>query len=214
MRRFGRIAALMFFGLLSLALFSCDNSKDEPSNDPRGNYTLTAFVDDGDGQFHKMELPSISLRALERGPVNIGSAVVTGLGDYFHNETCEVGINPKPNSGKKVKLVRFEYQAAYDPKTLPTSVLEYNDRTKPSNPKGYEVNFVFPVIGDVKVFITMEDKEDGVDVVIDGDSDSGTGDGDGTGTGDGPGDGDGTGTGTGDEGGNVENPGINLGIDE
>lgn len=202
MRRFGRIAALMFFGLLSLALFSCDNSKDEPSNDPRGNYTLTAFVDDGDGQFHKMELPSISLRALERGPVNIGSAVVTGLGDYFHNETCEVGINPKPNSGKKLKLVRFEYQAAYDPKTLPTSVLEYNNRTKPSNPKGYEVNFVFPVIGDVKVFITMEDKEEGVDVVIDGNKD----DDNGSGTGDGPG--------TGDGGGNVENPGINLGIDE
>ncbi|MDY3885426.1 hypothetical protein [Porphyromonas somerae] len=168
MRRFGRIAALMFFGLLSLALFSCDNSnsKDEPSNDPRGSYTLTAFVDDGDGQFHKMELPSISLRALERGAVNIGSAVVTGLGDYFHNETCEIGINPKPNSGAKVKLVTFDYQAGYDPKMLPTSVLEYNNRTKPSNPKGYDVNFVFPVIGDVKVFITMEGKE-GVDIDID-----------------------------------------------
>ena len=228
MRRFERIAALMIFGLLSLTLFSCENSssKDEPSHDPRGNYTLTAFVDDGDGQIHKTELSSTSLRALERGPVNIGSAVVTGLGDYFSNEKCEIGINPKPNSGKKVKWVRFDYQAAYDPKTLPTSLIEYNNRIKPSNPKGYDVNFVFLVIGDVKVFITMEDKEDGVDVVIDGDSDSGTGDGDGTGTGDGPGDGDGTGTGdgpgdgdgtgtgTGDEGGNVENPGINLGIDE
>lgn len=222
MRRFERIAALMIFGLLSLTLFSCENSssKDEPSHDPRGNYTLTAFVDDGDGQFHKTEFSSTSLRALERGPVNIGSAVVTGLGDYFSNEKCEIGINPKPNSGKKVKWVRFDYQAAYDPKTLPTSLIEYNNRIKPSNPKGYDVNFVFLVIGDVKVFITMEDKEDGVDVVIDGDSDSGTGtgdgpgDGDGTGTGDGPGDGDGTGTGTGDEGGNVENPGINLGIDE
>ena len=222
MRRFERIAALMIFGLLSLTLFSCENSssKDEPSHDPRGNYTLTAFVDDGDGQIHKTEFSSTSLRALERGPVNIGSAVVTGLGDYFSNEKCEIGINPKPNSGKKVKWVRFDYQAAYDPKTLPTSLIEYNNRIKPSNPKGYDVNFVFLVIGDVKVFITMEDKEDGVDVVIDGDSDSGTGtgdgpgDGDGTGTGDGPGDGDGTGTGTGDEGGNVENPGINLGIDE
>lgn len=222
MRRFERIAALMIFGLLSLTLFSCENSssKDEPSHDPRGNYTLTAFVDDGDGQIHKTEFSSTSLRALERGPVNIGSAVVTGLGDYFSNEKCEIGINPKPNSGKKVKWVRFDYQAAYDPKTLPTSLIEYNNRIKPSNPKGYDVNFVFIVIGDVKVFITMEDKEDGVDVVIDGDSDSGTGDGDGpgdgdgTGTGDGPGDGDGTGTGTGDEGGNVENPGINLGIDE
>ena len=222
MRRFERIAALMIFGLLSLTLFSCENSssKDEPSHDPRGNYTLTAFVDDGDGQIHKTEFSSTSLRALERGSVNIGSAVVTGLGDYFSNEKCEIGINPKPNSGKKVKWVRFDYQAAYDPKTLPTSLIEYNNRIKPSNPKGYDVNFVFLVIGDVKVFITMEDKEDGVDVVIDGDSDSGTGtgdgpgDGDGTGTGDGPGDGDGTGTGTGDEGGNVENPGINLGIDE
>ena len=212
MRRFERIAALMIFGLLSLTLFSCENSssKDEPSHDHRGNYTLTAFVDDGDGQIHKTEFSSTSLRALERGPVNIGSAVVTGLGDYFSNEKCEIGINPKPNSGKKVKWVRFDYQAAYDPKTLPTSLIEYNNRIKPSNPKGYDVNFVFLVIGDVKVFITMEDKEDGVDVVIDGDSDSGTG----TGTGDGPGDGDGTGTGTGDEGGNVENPGINLGIDE
>lgn len=168
MRRFGRIAKMMVFTLLGLMLFSCNNSSSigEPPHDPRGIYTLTAFVDDGDGQIHKMEFSSTSLRALERGPVDIGSAVVEGLGDYFHNERCEIGINSKPNSGKKVKLVTFDYQAAYDPKTLPTSVLEYNNRTKPSNPKGYDVNFVFPVIGDVKVLITMDGK-DGVDIDID-----------------------------------------------
>lgn len=198
MRQFRKLITAIAMGLLGFTLFSCNSmsSKEIPSNvDGKEGYRLIAFVDEGDGQFHKIDVHTTDLRAANRGPQTMGSAIVTGLGAYFHNESCEVGINPVPSSNKKVKEVIFKYTAAYSHSDLPTTRVEYLNRKKPINPNNYQVNFRFNVVGDVYMYVTM-DSNDGVDVVIDDNNDNGGGNGSGNG------------------GGNGANTGLDLGIDK
>lgn len=169
MRQFRKLITAIAMGLLGFTLFSCNSmsSKEIPSNgDDKEGYRLIAFVDEGDGQFHKIDVQTTDLRAANRGPQTMGSAIVTGLGAYFHNEACEIGINPVPSSNKKVKEVIFKYTAAYSHSDLPTTRVEYINRKKPINPNNYQVNFRFNVFGDVHMYVTMENN-DGVDVGID-----------------------------------------------
>lgn len=171
MRHFRKLVTTIALGLLGFSLFSCNsvNSRENPSNgDGKESYRLIAFVDEGDGQLHKMDVQTTNLRAGGRGSQRMGSAVVTGLGAYYHKEACEIGINPAPSSNKKVKFVYFKYASGvYSPSVLPTSLLEYRNRRKPINPNGYQVNFRFDVIGDVYMYVTMEDDTPGVDVGVD-----------------------------------------------
>lgn len=166
MRHFRKLIMTIALGLLGFSLFSCNsvNSREIPSNgDGKESYRLIAFVDEGDGQLHKIDVQTTNLRA-GGTPQQMGSAVVMGLGTYFHNDACEIGINPSPTSGKRVKTVIFKYDAGvYSPSVLPTTISEFEGRTKPINPSNYQVNFRFNVVGDVYMYVTMENAE-GVDV--------------------------------------------------
>ena len=170
MRQFRKLITTLAMGLLGFSLFSCSSmsSRENPSSDDgKEGYRLIAFVDEGDGQFHKIDVQTTNLRAGGRGPQTMGSAIVTGLGTYYHKEVCEIGINPVSSSNKKVKEVTFKYTASYSRSDLPNTRLEYLNRKKPINPNNYQVNFRFEVIGDVYMYVTMEDDIAGVDVGVD-----------------------------------------------
>lgn len=171
MRQFRKLIIVIAMGILGFSLFSCSSmsSRENPSNgDRKEGYWLIAFVDEGDGQFHKIDVQTTNLRAGGSGPQTMGSAIVTGLGTYFHKEVCEIGINPVSSSNKKVKEVTFKYNTgSYSPSDLPTTRVEYLNRKKPINPNNYQVNFRFEVIGDVYMYVTMEDDIAGVDVGVD-----------------------------------------------
>lgn len=170
MRQKTKFWALIALSLCaSFFLFSCDNSRDSeaPTIEPRPPHPqecrLIAYVNDGEGRTTKVDLSDHGLRS--RGPQVINGAEITGLGVYYHNEPCELGITATPASNKRVRFVYFKYpKGEYQSSDLPTTPLEYDKRTLPINPNGYEVNFRLDVHSNIFMYVELEKKISGVGI--------------------------------------------------
>lgn len=149
------LALATAFGLFLIS--SCDNSSGNHPEEKQ-KFTVKAFIHDNDGKVIEVRGEDLRASQIQNG------AEITGLGSYYHNQQCELGINPVKSSNKEVDYVIFDKGSLQPTNVLPTTKYEYQLRTKPINPYGYSVNFRFAVTADVMMHVYLKELPSGVDV--------------------------------------------------
>ncbi|MBR8712237.1 hypothetical protein [Porphyromonas levii] len=162
MKEKGVLGLVGLMVIATLLFSSCIREKECPSPAQKKSFEVEAYIHYGDGSVVKLD-KGINLRA----PKEQNGARIVGLGQYYHNQQCELGINPVNSKVKVVDYVLFDKGSNIPVSILPTTVMEYKSRNKPANPHGYAVNFVFNVTSNINMHVYMKKVDPGVEVGID-----------------------------------------------
>ncbi|MBR8760430.1 hypothetical protein [Porphyromonas levii] len=161
MKEKGVLGLVGLMVIATLLFSSCIREKECPSPAQKKSFEVEAYIHYGDGSVVKLD-KGINLRADKEQ----NGARIVGLGQYYHNQQCELGINPVNSKVKVVDYVTFDGGHNISTKILPSNKIEFLSRTKHEN-SNYAVSFVFNVTSNINMHVYMKKVDPGVEVGID-----------------------------------------------